>query len=303
MQTIEEAKAPSPFFEGSKLQFAWDSTSLGALKKCPRYYELSILEGWRAKSESVHLTFGIHFHKALELYDKHRFNGMDYDDAVDAVLEYLLKETYGWKPDHNFKTRENLIRSVIWYFEEYKNDVAKTVMLEDGSPAVELSFKFESGIGNYVLCGHMDRLVTFSEDMFVMDRKTSGTTMGAYFFNQFNPDNQMTLYTLAGKVVYNAPISGVMIDGAQIAVGFTAFSRGITMRSEGQLAEWIGDFSHWMAVAELYVQKGHWPMNEASCGNYGGCTFRGICGKDPKVRELFLKTDFERRFWNPLEIR
>lgn len=313
-------EAPSPFFQGTRLQYAWDSTSLGALKKCPRYYQYSILEGWRAKDESVHLVFGGAYASALETYHKLRAKGADYDDAVDAVVDLTLQKTWHqalfdeegnetapahpWEPDHNAKTRMNLIRSIVWYLEEFKNDPAKTLMLADGSPAVELSFKFNSGVscehGEFILCGHMDKLVDYGGDLFVMDQKTTGSTLGAYYFKGYNPDNQMTLYTLAGRIVYNTPVAGVIIDAAQIAVGFTSFARGITTRSEGQLEEFLLDFKYWTDVAALYAKAEHWPMNEASCGNYGGCTFREICGKDSRVRELFLKTSFERRIWNPL---
>ena len=33
------------------LQTLWDSVSLGALKTCPRYYELSIVRAMQAKAE------------------------------------------------------------------------------------------------------------------------------------------------------------------------------------------------------------------------------------------------------------
>jgi hypothetical protein len=43
-QIIDESKlqsgpAVSPFLPGTKIQFAWDSTSLGMLKTCPRLYQ------------------------------------------------------------------------------------------------------------------------------------------------------------------------------------------------------------------------------------------------------------------------
>src|SRR5438046_4651295 len=53
----------------SGMQLAWDSTSMGLLKECPRKYQLSILEGWTPKRTSVHLLFGLWYHGALERYD------------------------------------------------------------------------------------------------------------------------------------------------------------------------------------------------------------------------------------------
>lgn len=323
MTTESYGSWPSPLIEGTNVQFAWDSTSLGLLKECPRKYQYTIIEGWRSKGESVHLKFGILFHSSLERYDIARANGDDHDEACDEVCEWLLQETgtyespaeystvalwVPWTSDHPKKNRETLFRTVFWYLEEYKDDPAKTVILANGKPAVELSFKFDlpflSPSGDpYIYCGHMDRLVTYADDVYVMDRKTSGSTIGAYYFAQYSPDNQMSGYTLAGKVVYDMPVSGVIIDAAQVAVGFSSYARGFTMRSDAQLAEWLDNTGIWLETAKRYAEVGVWPMNEKSCSNYGGCPFRGVCQKDPSVRELFLKSDFEKRFWNPLEER
>jgi hypothetical protein len=308
LEDRKKMSAESPFLQASDVQFAWDSTSLGYLKECPRKYQLTMLQGWRSRSESVHLTFGINYHKALENYDVFRANGLDHDEALLWVVHFLFCATHGWESDHSAKNRETLFRSVIWYLEQFADDPAKTLILSNGKAAVELSFRFAtdfeviSGIP-YILSGHMDRLVDFGGNNFVMDRKTTGSTLSGYYFEQYNPDNQMSLYTTASKVVYGMPVSGVIIDAAQIAVGFTRFERGITLRSAGQLDEWMQDFRLWMETAKRYADRGHWPMNEKACGNYGGCVFRGICGKDPSVRELYLKTDFEKKFWNPLAVR
>ena len=48
------------------LQIAWDSTSLGTLKECPRKYQYSIMLGKQPREISVHLTFGLYYHAALE---------------------------------------------------------------------------------------------------------------------------------------------------------------------------------------------------------------------------------------------
>jgi hypothetical protein len=38
------------------------------------------------------------------------------------------------------RTKETLVRSVVWYLDEYRDDPLKTALLPDGKPAVELSF-------------------------------------------------------------------------------------------------------------------------------------------------------------------
>jgi hypothetical protein len=295
-------------------QIAWDSTSIGAFKTCPRLYQLSILEGWQPREISVHLTFGLHFHSALERYDHLRFGGMDYDQALRKVVKSVLtitldeKKSRPWISDDPNKNRLTLLRSVVWYLLQFADDPIETVRLANGKPAVELSFRFDSGYTtsngeSILLCGHLDRLAMLNGKAFVLDRKTTKSTINSSFFDKFSPDNQMTLYAIAGKVVYNIQIEGIIVDGAQIAQSFTRFLRGTVPRSEPVLEEWYYDLGQYLATAELYAANGYWPMNDKSCGQYGGCPFRKICSLPPSVRKEWLQADFTRRVWDPLQVR
>lgn len=318
-------EAQSPFLPGTHIQFAWDSTSLGALKKCPRYYQYKLIEGW-GNETGIHLRWGSEFHSALEDYQRSRALGIRHDDAVHDTLRALLARLSGWEPQPNskseeLKTKENLLRSVVWYLEHYNPDPAETVILANGKPAVEVSFQFEidvqprafghhqdlleaNGTANYLLCGHLDRIVRFADHTFVMDHKTTTSTPGPYYFAQYEPNNQMTLYTLASQIILGSPIKGVIIDVVQIAAGFSRFSRGFTYRTADQLEEWLENTKHWLRYAEGLAADGFWPMNDTACDKFGGCEFRGICSKSPSVRQRFLESEFERREpWNPLKAR
>ena len=59
--------APSPF-SAPGVQWAWDSTSLGTFKDCPRKYFYTLVMGYRARGESVHRT------SAASLRQPHRFH-------------------------------------------------------------------------------------------------------------------------------------------------------------------------------------------------------------------------------------
>jgi hypothetical protein len=304
---VADRPGESPFHPGTAVQFAWDSTSLGTLKDCPRKYYYQIVEGWRGKGESVHLKFGSLYHHGLEWYDHHRAEGADHASALRLSVRRLLVETWAegapWDSGHNLKTRETLIRSVVWYLEQFgDNDPAQTVVLKSGKPAVELSFRLQID-DDLVLCGHLDRVVEFQSQFYVMDRKTSVSTISSYYFDRYSPDNQMSLYTLAGGIIYENPVRGVIIDACQIAVGFSRFERGMVYRTEAQSTEWLEDTKEWIALAAMYAEKNHWPMNDKSCHDYGGCPFREICSSDPRVRQNFLEAKFEREPWNPLLVR
>ncbi len=74
------------------LQVAWDATSMSALLKCGRYYDLTINHGWR--KSSVHLEFGGFLADGLETFQKARLNGDDIDTAILAGLRCVLEASW-----------------------------------------------------------------------------------------------------------------------------------------------------------------------------------------------------------------
>ena len=301
---IKEPQSLSPFLLDGR-QWAWNSTTLGLGKECLYKYYLAVIEGWSPKSLNDDITFGLHYASALESYHKLRselYNKLDHDTALSTVVLQTLQSTAAWISEHRFKDRQTLIRSIVWYLEEYKDDPCTTVILQDGRPAVELTFNFKY-TDDITFCGHLDRLVEYAGDYYIQDQKTTGASLGSYYFKRYTPDNQMSLYTMAGQVVWKLPVKGVMIDAAQIAVGFTRFERGFAFRTQEQIEEWMRDAEWHIETIWSAALKGNFPQNDKACMNYGGCQFLGVCSKSPQVRQAFLETDFERRRPNPLEVR
>ena len=138
----------SPFLPGTQIQYAFDSTSLGYFKTCPRLYQYVMLEGWAGKGESVHLRFGIEYHAALEQFDRLMAEGAEREDAIRRVVQSLLERIADWEPDldtraGHYKNRDTLVSLVVDYLDHFADDPAQTYILNDGTPAVELSFRFE----------------------------------------------------------------------------------------------------------------------------------------------------------------
>lgn len=347
---ILDSGAPNPFSqEIPNLQIMWDSTSLGALKRCPRYYYYTMLEGLESRIRSIHLTFGILYHKAMEIYDKERVGGATHEQAQDEAVRYALEASvehdnpqvlcencghYGGEPGtiscshcgddlngdiiHPWrdllvglsqKGRVQLVRSVVWYTEQFKNDTMQTLTLQDGKAAVELSFTLPLDFGPensdeiYSLRGHLDKAAENDTGLWIVDKKTTKSALYESYFEGFSPDNQVTLYTLAGKMVLGLPLNGVVIDGAQLGVSFTRFNRGYIHRTTSQLEEWLDDLQIWLKNAEMYARADHWPQNEQACGLYGGCPFRHVCGRSPEVRDSEIRHNYTHRIWNPAEDR
>jgi len=270
-----------------------------------------------------------------------------HEDAIHDTVRALHSRVFDWSVDRNsragrYKNRETIVALVIDYLDHFVDDPAETFILDTGEPAVEVSFRFELDWGPqtylqvedytiqpgainmvnadgspnvripndqpYLLCGHLDRVVNFNDELYVMDRKTSISTLSSYYFNQWTPNNQMTLYTLAGKTVLHSPIKGVIIDAAQVLLEKpNAFQRGFTYRTEDQLTEWLQDLRFWLHQAETFATANYWPQNDTACDKFGGCKFREVCSKSPQVREQYLKASFDKledsEKWNPLKAR
>lgn len=343
--TPRTEEVQSCFLPGTSVQFAWDSTSLGMLKQCPRLYQYVMIDGWGEADTSVHLRFGIEYHQALQEFDISLASGIPHEDSIHDVIRELHARVWDWEVDPDtkagkYKNKYTLVRLVIDYLDKFIEDPAETFVLDDGRPAVELSFRFELDWGPrageemkctrghdrcdegpvvgcpycvpasnqpYLLSGHLDRVVSFQDQLFVMDRKTTTTTPSDYYFNQFEPNNQMSLYTLASQVVLGSPTKGVIIDAAQVLVDSSRFVRGFTYRTADQLEEWTNDLQYWFSIAETFAENNYWPMNDTACDKFGGCKFREICSKSPQVREQFLKSKFTKLApsdrWNPLKPR
>lgn len=335
-------------FDSTGAQFAWDSTSLKLAEDCLRKYQYKMIEGWQPRRKSVDLLFGGWHATALEHYHKYIALGDSLDAALIKVVREALISTWitddragdiasshdsrvepssdigmvssdvnvrrasgrPWLSDHTSKTRENLIRTIIWYVDHFAEDPVTVFKRPDGTPAVEYSFSFEAeGASSdrpegIVFSGHIDRLVEYGGSYYVMDQKTTGSTITPQFFDQFDPDSQMSLYTMAGKIIYDKPVRGVIIDAAQIAVGFSRFMRGFTFRDDAKLEEWYASAMYHIKAARDATHSENFPMNPSSCGKYRGCEFRNVCSKSPHVRKQFLLADFERgERWDPLRRR
>jgi hypothetical protein len=302
---------PRKSFTDEGVQHAWDATSVDLAATCLRKYYYSMVRQIKPKTQSVHLIFGGIYASALESFYKKRALGASYETALREVVHEALVASWDTERgapvpfEDDKKTRPNLIRTIIWYLEEFGNEDPNglvTYHLRDGTPAVELSFTFELE-DDILYCGHLDRVSQMGDHLYVVDQKTTGGTVGQYFFDRYSPDNQMSGYAYAGKVVLGAPIAGVIIDAAQVAINFSRFERRPVTRSKAQLSEWRENALHHIRVAQSATMLQKFPMNTTACNNYGGCPFKPLCSRDPSVRENYIKSDYVEHIWDPLKAR
>jgi hypothetical protein len=140
-------------------------------------------------------------------------------------------------------------------------------------------------------------------ERYVNDIKSTKGTISSSFFAQYSPDNQFSMYNLAGQIAFGVPVRGLIVDACQVAVTFSRFERGMVQRTQSQLDEWLEDTHHWLHQMNAAAQANHWPMNDKSCHHYGGCQFRPVCSRSPATRQQWLQADYRQQQWDPLQVR
>lgn len=309
---IDKRASPSPFSPTNpRLQLAWDSMSLKLLKECQRRYQYQMILGYQPRGLKLTLQFGLNYHSILENYEKDLALGMEKKDALTlACARGLAWDDSPFKdePGYTVRNRATLARAVVWnilQFDPGGRDTAKTVILHDGTPALELSFRYffdEINGEMFFLCGHLDRLVDYEEDRGYIDRKTTGSQLNERYFRQFNPNTQFTHYCAAVEIVCDNA-SGGLVEAVQLLVNGARYARRFIKRTRRQIDEWHRDTLYWLRQAAIYARDDYWPMNDNSCNNYGGCPFIPVCAIDPTQRAHVLEHEYDKWEWNPLEIR
>jgi PD-(D/E)XK nuclease superfamily len=311
------------------LQIAYDSTSTGAAKICPRYYYYSVVKGIVPHAQSVHLKAGIVYHGALELYDRERFAGRSHDSATLSAMRYVILETWDhelnrpWTHSLPHKSREALLRAVVWYVDHFYNEPFETLVLDNGQLGVEVPFRFDLDISTestdetILLCGYLDKLARHVQSgrPWIMDKKTTKAYVGQGFFDRYSLDNQMSLYDIAGTMVYPEPFAGIIIDQVELQITGCKFARGeVERKTTRQREEWLYELQLLIQTIESWAVRDYWPRNDKACMMFssynseletwvGGCPYREPCKASGRLRDQLLSSMFTTRTWDPLQPR
>lgn len=295
----------------NRIMFAWDSTSIGLFKTCPRKFYYSVVMGYEPATMAPPLAFGIALHSVMDTWHKLLAANIDKQTAFIRVtrLAGLLGEQL--PIGDNTRTKETLVRTTVWFLDQFWDDHLITVKLPSGKAATELHFElpFMEYLGiNTFICGHIDRLATWQGKAFVADLKTTKYQLDSRFFEGFKPSTQMSLYITACHLIANKyqelpPAHGVIIDGVQLGVNFSRFGRQVIPYSLEEVNEYIENLQYWIRQAMDACKNNHFPANEESCNKYSGCHFRDICSKPAARRDTFLNGTFKQRTWDPLKPR
>lgn len=315
---------PSQFSPSNRfLQLAWDNTSLDVLKTCPRKYFYSMIEGYRTEQTPLTLSFGGLIHEAVEFTDRLVHSGVPKSEAVPQVIRQAL--ALGWDKlplKGGPRTRLSLLIAAFEYVEAWAYEqTAQVVTLENGKPALELSFTVDLGLcaesgERFSYCGHIDKVHLDTLGAHVVERKHTTSQLEESYIQRYRMSPQVSGYAFALKILSHINTGGAFVEAFQIGATFARIRRFAISRVPSQIDEWLSNTKQWIKSAERRaiesaaaedadVEPSYaWEMNETSCIHFGQpCEFFQICTKPASARANWLKDLYVRRRWNPLELR
>lgn len=278
-------------------QLVWDASSLSTFRRCPRLYKYGILDKYELdRPRGAATSWGTCWHEGIEAYETEIVMGLP---PIEAVKEGMVAAARKWEemgaePSSN-RNLDTLLRAIVWYYLQYKDEVLKTVLLPNGYPALEARFERAIPNSTYRFSGRLDRIVEIDGGMYPMDHKTTTQTVNSYYFNQYNPDIQMQAYVWGLRALYGNQVRGVLVNACQTAVHFSRYMRHLITFTETQMEEFEYELNLSVDAANAMRDNNYYPRNEASCGMYGGCQFRRVCSVSPEYRADVLEEEFRIR--------
>ena len=291
-------------FDGGN-QLIWDASSLNQ-SICWRKYKYTVIDNLRPRSvySTLKTDFGKAYHAAGEAYDTAIFEDRPRSEAVDEAVKVALTwapklaKPENWEEENpgkrwdNARTLETLVRAIVWYSEQYAEDRARTIMLPDGKPAIEVRFEVPLPLEGKRYSGRIDRIVDVEGALYILDRKTTGYDLGSRYARGFQTDNQVFSYIFAMRQM-GVPVAGFLVDACQLLVGGNRFQRILVDPDESAIEDWLNGAYWKIEQGNRFAHEDFWPQDFQACSMYGGCQFRDICGSGTHMREQKLAERFE----------
>jgi hypothetical protein len=299
-----------------------DNTALAQYMECPRkFYYGMVLNRRKGGLSKPALSYGTTWHTILETHYK---TGGDYAAVKDAAVA-------SWQPHDNpddHRTLERALKAYVGYLNRWGDHEADSrgngaTVGFPNSPVVELATElwWEGAIHPYA--GKIDRVFELQGLYYVEDHKTT-SALGANYFYQFDPSNQMMGYAVLAQELTGLPIAGVRINAHGVLKTQDKFERKIVTYSQPRLAEWKHNYNMWVGRLEnsMALLKPEYIGNEelsmgvrdedrvlleafphqfnACAAKYGMCQYAEVCTSPPHLRKRIIDFEYEEEPWDPM---
>lgn len=297
-----------------------DNFALTMHQTCPAKFDLRIQQNWSTRKRSGALGFGGCFHEGLKRW----YRGEGLDAALGAIEETWPQEM----PVDDWRTKTKCLVTMEQYAKAYPHEPFTVLGIESGNPMVEVSFTLDTGLHlSCFKCGPMaarldvegieccaqcleplepieyggifDTLVNASGQIYVLEHKST-SVLGAYYFQQFKPNNQITGYTWAGSELTGKPVRGAIINAIGVYKSqATKFERSPTTRNAADISQWLRDVQAVCEEIQQHRRTGYFPRRTAACQLYGSCEFHSVHVLSSETEQLKrLQNDYIREEWN-----
>ena len=278
------------------------------------------MEGWTSRRRTGALGFGSALHIGLAAWYKT-------GDPV-ACLQAINAAWPDNMPIDDWRTKEKCIVTMAEYIKEYPTETWKIVGAPDNL-VIEVPFTLDFGM--YLPCtdcesaseslvgppedpacqncgemkepleygGIYDMLVDFGGQLFVVDHKST-SVLGPSYFNQFNPNNQMTGYIWAASQLSGAKVTGAIINAIGVMkTGKTKFAREITSRSPEAIATWKRNVYVEACNIKEHERLGFFPQRTQACTMYGLCEYHSVHSLQHATEQVKrLEQDYVKESWD-----
>lgn len=297
-----------------------DNTALADFMSCPTKYFYGMVLNRRARGAiRPALAFGKSMHSALEAHYK---TGGDHAAVELAVVESW--EQHDSPDDH--RTWERVLSvydQFVQHYGSHDDETAAygtTVGYLQGNPLVEIPTEIGWPGCRHPYTGRIDRIIEWQGLYYIEDHKTT-SQLGPYYFQQFNPSNQMMGYVWLAKQLTGLPIAGVRINAIGVLKTQTKFARQLISYSQDRLVQWAQNYGYWIENIERCLDVYHnllenpefqgdildaanvaFPHNFNACaGKYGMCQYTEVCSQPVPLQRKVLESSYGVNEWKPLE--
>lgn len=304
----------------------FDNTMLSGYKKCPRFYFLRHMRGWRKDGTGAALVFGSSWHAAQDVIWKH-YKNLSLRELVEAAkMGFDAKwEEEGFTLELSVEALEQLgMRNPMVAKEMIANYIAdrEGILKEAEILAIEQPFAVPLPIDNssevsvwYV--GRLDKVIDHNGKKVIEHKTTSEYAKASGFktgyVESWYLDSQVMGY-LYGAGLYYSGLEQVWIDAALVHKTVHDKFRFIPVGHQwGMLESWIQDTKEWAArilrdesrfAEQGSLAGGVFPKQQDSCvGKYGPCPMLDLCrtqANPEKLAEPPAGYIVER--WEPFEV-
>ena len=297
-----------------------DNFALSMHQSCPAKYQLRMIEHWSSRRRTGALGFGSALHIGLAEW----YRSGDPVKCLGAINEAWPDNM----PIDDWRTKEKCIVTMAEYIKQYPTETFKVVGAPE-NPVIEVPFTIDMGFYlPCIECGNMvededsgpfrakcencggdkepleyggiyDMLVDFGGQLFVVDHKST-SVLGPQYFNQFNPNNQMTGYIWAATQLSGTKVTGAIINAIGVMkTGKTKFEREITSRSPEAIETWKRNVYVEACNIKEHERIGFFPQRTQSCTMYGKCEYHDVHVLQHAVEQAKrLEQDYVKESWD-----